>query len=469
MKRIDLDRAFPETPDCVRASIQLAFQKGARQKMKMRSKTMRMLAAAAALVLLIGVAALAAGRLGAPRPDSVTLGQPVSRTTPTPEPTAEPTVYCTSQGKYYHRYATCSGMEGASATTPSEAQVRGKQPCPVCLPYLDTVYYASDGEYYHVYQACPILMKATAAHLSAGSKAARAQGKQPCPNCLSPYCLDTATDTVYASLDDGVYHLVSDCGGTTDAVPMNYREPLLLGLTPCPNCAENKAEIDGEASNLAAQSDVSEFLVVPTAEDSATVYCTQGGKYYHRDETCSGMRNAQTTTQREAQAMGKFRCQLCNAAEPESYDVFLKVFGHPLSALCPGFEYERSVESADDYHGGNMVEWYVCDGTQEQVACYVFYRKSDGVPRFIHQIYIHLDSMSIPDAFLNAAPNPLRAAWELCRSECDGEVENLAVMMNPDGSIQGGFLDFDEGNPLCTWAVDSNGEVCLTDGTFSIT
>ncbi len=305
MKRIDLDRAFPETPDCVRASIQLAFQKGARQQMKMRSKTMSLLAVAAALALLAGVAALAAGRLGAPRPDNVTLGQPVFKATPTAEPTVAsttgPTVYCAKEGKYYHLYEDCSGMQNASATTLSEAQAQGKQPCPVCM-----------GE-------------------------------------------------------------------------------------------QNEAAIDGELSNL--------------------------------------------------------------AAEPESYDVFLKVFGHPLSTFFPGFEFERSYIAQTRPDGFvDVVDWYVSDGKQEQPACTVCYLDYDGVRKasqfifdfkhlFDHRSDVdfnQINNAGVSEKFIQLAPEPLHTALAACRKRLPTAPDYLSICLDEDYNVR-------LGHAICWGSEDQNG------------
>ena len=62
MNRIDFDRAFPQTPDCVGEAIRLGFLRGARLSAR-RRRVGAMLSVAAALVILLGAALGADGQL----------------------------------------------------------------------------------------------------------------------------------------------------------------------------------------------------------------------------------------------------------------------------------------------------------------------------------------------------------------------------------------------------------------------
>lgn len=129
MNPLDFDRAFPSTPDCIHAAIDMGFRKG-QQQMKKRNKIISMCSVAAAAMILIAVAAFAAGGITAPQPDL--LAQPAVHSTEAPE-IEEYTVYCTTYGVYYHSDEHCSGMWNAEAHSVSDAQALGKQPCPICM------------------------------------------------------------------------------------------------------------------------------------------------------------------------------------------------------------------------------------------------------------------------------------------------------------------------------------------------
>lgn len=176
MNRIDLDRAFPRTPDCVGEAIRLGFLRGARTAAR-RRRVATMLSVAAALVILLGAALFSMGRMNQPRVDLLPLSQP--NATPTPAPTAgEDSVYCTEAGKYYHSAPDCSGMEGASPTTIEKAVAMGKTACPSCIE--SPVYYTPGGRYYHLDGHCQGMQNASAHAASEAS----ADGKLPCPLCV---------------------------------------------------------------------------------------------------------------------------------------------------------------------------------------------------------------------------------------------------------------------------------------------
>lgn len=133
-----LDRAFSRTPACISDSINEAFERGER-KMKFRSKLLSLSGVAAALVMIVAVAAFAAGGLEAarPRPDNVTQPQILATSaTVEPSPTEAPAelYYYTPNGRYIHAVNDCSGMVGAQAHSLTEAYASGKGFCPVCVP-----------------------------------------------------------------------------------------------------------------------------------------------------------------------------------------------------------------------------------------------------------------------------------------------------------------------------------------------
>lgn len=162
-----LDRAFTKAPDELTASVEEAFRRG-EKAVKQRQKIVTALSVAAVFAMLCAAIALAAGRMIAPKPDTVaTRGSATSRPvrtllnvthspihettpeltpepTPTPELTPQPTpehvipdaltlVYTQPNSNYYHSLPDCSGMEGAVAWTLESAVSVGKQPCPICM------------------------------------------------------------------------------------------------------------------------------------------------------------------------------------------------------------------------------------------------------------------------------------------------------------------------------------------------
>ena len=190
MNRIDFDRAFPQTPDCVGEAIRIGFLRGARLSAR-RRRVAGMLSVAAALVILLGAALISMGRIHQPKPDVLPLSQPKLSPTPvpsatvTPQPTDTPapmidevTVYCTEGGKYYHSEPNCSGMEGASGMTIEKAEAMGKTACPVCIESV--VYCTQGGTYYHSASDCSGMHGASAMT----REKAVAMGKNPCPICV---------------------------------------------------------------------------------------------------------------------------------------------------------------------------------------------------------------------------------------------------------------------------------------------
>ena len=357
MNRIDFDRAFPQTPDCVGEAIRLGFLRGARLSAR-RRRVGAMLSVAAALVILLGAALFSMGRMNQPKPDLLPLSQ--TNVTPTPAPsatvTAEPTatvtpeptdtpapvndeasVYCTEGGKYYHSAPDCSGMEGATHMTIEKAEAMGKTACPACIGSV--VYCTQSGYYYHNEadcsgmqgaslmtrekaavmgkNPCPICVESWVFCTEGGVcfhkesdcsgmqnanlmsiAEARSLGKSPCTDCFLPAAL---ASIVYASYDapGSDYHSVPDCGGQSLDRALTMEQALVEGYGACPDCAWNPLTLYESAA-------------VTEAEDGVgVVYYTPGGVYYHLAEDCSGMQNASAHSIATANADGKLPCPSC--------------------------------------------------------------------------------------------------------------------------------------------------------------
>lgn len=378
MNRIDFDRAFPQTPDCVGEAIRLGFLRGARLSAR-RRRVGAMLSVAAALVILLGAALFSMGRMNQPKPDLLPLSQ--TNVTPTPAPsatvTAEPTatvtpeptdtpapvndeasVYCTEGGKYYHSQPDCSGMEGATHMTIEKAEAMGKTACPACIGSVVyctqsgyyyhneadcsgmqgaspttiekaevlgkrpcrlcmevSVFCTPDGTYYHSESDCSGMEGASATTLAA----AISLGKAPCTDCFLPAAL---ASTVYTSYNapGSYYHSVPDCGRQSFDRALTMEQALAEGYGACPDCAWNPLALYESAA------------VTEASTWDSLVYYTPGGRYYHLIEDCSGMQNASAHSIATANADGKKPCPTCfgeNVSWVQLTDGALTVYSAP--------------------------------------------------------------------------------------------------------------------------------------------
>ena len=357
MNRIDFDRAFPQTPDCVGEAIRLGFLRGARLSAR-RRRVGAMLSVAAALVILLGAALFSMGRMNQPKPDLLPLSQTNVTPTPvpsatvtaeptatiTPEPTATPApmieeafVYCTEGGKYYHSQPDCSGMEGATQMSIAKAEAMGKTACPACIGSV--VYCTQSGYYYHNEadcsgmqgaslmtrekaatlgkKACPICVESWVFCTEGGVcfhkesdcsgmqnanlmsiAEARSLGKSPCTDCFLPAAL---ASTVYTSYNapGSYYHSVPDCGRQSFDRALTMEQALAEGYDACPDCTWNPLTLYESAA------------VTEASTWDSLVYYTPGGMYYHLMEDCSGMQNASAHSIATANADGKKPCPSC--------------------------------------------------------------------------------------------------------------------------------------------------------------
>ena len=120
MKKIDLDRAFPETPEVFTAAIRMGFAEGRRRERRRRIIGGAMCAAAVLAIALFGaVKVMGSGedRVAAPGDVEVRL----------PEVTR---VYTTRPDRYYHMDENCAGGVEMSVEAARGFQ---KIPCPECM------------------------------------------------------------------------------------------------------------------------------------------------------------------------------------------------------------------------------------------------------------------------------------------------------------------------------------------------
>ena len=371
MRHPDYDRAFHETPEYIRSAIELGFVKG-KKAMKMRYKITSALSVAAAMVVILGAAAFGASRLGAPRPDGMLPGKPLSgpaataavtavpeEPTPSPTPaepaTPEPTippelaeteapslefVYYAAYGSYFHADPYCSGLENATEGSVQDAYHAAKEPCPICL-----------ADWSFEVRAVPA---ASAESIAIDESSFEGSGIK-------------ADDTVYASEQGNYFHLTPDCSGMVGAEDMTAKEALLLGKKSCPVCLPDvelsvvsvpeeeplwmsgivyaeygaveyfhrDAVCDGRENPRALTVDyalkeakpcpdclpVDQYTLVAIPDETMLalnegtpfLYYTKGGTYFHRLSNCSNMLNAETHALQEAFASGKSPCPVCLA------------------------------------------------------------------------------------------------------------------------------------------------------------
>lgn len=406
MKQIDFDRAFPQTPDCIHAAIELGFRKGQKQ-MKIRNKIITLSSIAAALMIMFA-ATLAAGGLSiAPKPDVLT--QP--EVTDVPKPTEEPMVWCTEKGNYYHSEEHCSGMEDAIYGTLSYALALDKGPCPVCIavseepllptaapvpeeytpldtkeensePMRTTVYTEyGKSQYYHRFKVCN------------GLEYRREITEKQAIHEKLPACNSCYFGFVYYTDGGKYYHSDENCMGMMNADMYNRDEAYASGKLPCPTCLLVYCNEDGlyfhllpdcmgmKSADLHGLADAYAMnnLRCPLCLSPATVYATKTGKYFHAEEHCNGMMNAAATTPEAEWQNGKAPCTTCiiwdsawtsidptqefsskESPLPEHHELFVKAFGKSINDLLPGYSYSfEAVQigtSEDNYSRGWMVK-----------------------------------------------------------------------------------------------------------------
>ena len=352
MKQLDFDRAFPQTPDCIHAAIELGFRKGKKQ-MKMRNKIISLGSIAAAIAIMIAVAAFAAGGLGTPpKPD--VLAQPEIKDIP--KATEEPMVWCTKKGNYYHSDKHCCGMEGAVYGTLSYALALDKGPCPVCITagapvFMPTAapipestklplnsddqdffeenpldYLTEKGIYHHYDSDCCGIT---------GAKPyiyedAKAFNRLSCPVC------DVAHEIVYYTDNGNYYHIYEDCSGMQNARVHQASNAAWDNKTPCPVCVIPYVyEIEmGERERT--EEEMKRFYPFEGVDLrlDETVYTELSEKYFHIAEGCSDSPTIETTRLELAVGRSQLPCPVCVLNEEENYNLFKNTFGKEPYEIC---------------------------------------------------------------------------------------------------------------------------------------
>lgn len=271
-------------------------------------------------------------------------------------------------------------------------------------------------------------------------------------------------EIVYTQPESSYYHSVQNCSGMVGAIEWTKASAISVGKQPCPVCVTGEVTIT--APNTRA----------PESDEpcEAPVYYTAGGVYYHGNDQCSGMLNAQEHTLAEAEADGKLRCPTCQPVEPDHYDLFKQAFGQGLEALMPGYAYSH-IGDETDFFGEDC--WFVTDGEATIRVCHVgSFLKADGGRDSVYSyvgtpledvfcVSIYADEL---DSLCNLWPYLSGSeAGEIALAEKDEAVEHLIEESGIDKP-----LNLEEGN---VWvAIGSDGvikelEVYYVDADSDVT
>ncbi len=251
--------------------------------------------------------------------------------------------YATADGQYYHTDKFCSGMKNAVVYTKEKAVAEGKTACPVCAggtqtsstsnssstsktasqKYLSSirndksgvyVYMTTNGQYYHTKSDCSGMTGAKKVTLLAALQS----GKSGCPVCAAG-----ANKQVYATESGTYYHTDPTCSGMKNAKSITLAAALVLGKKKCPVCVTDDFYSTSSETTT-------------TTENTVYVYATDGGKYYHTNATCSGMKDAKKVTLLSMIKEGREACPICAAsADKKVYATVGGKYYHSY-ATCSG-------------------------------------------------------------------------------------------------------------------------------------
>lgn len=233
--------------------------------------------------------------------------------TPEPEIDEADAVYTTRSGAFYHLSTECRLLldQTPNRVARSTAQENGLMSCPYCaggsygVPYAlfmtnettdlsnQQVYCSQEDEVFHIALDCPT--EPVSARLI-GLKEALLMNRTACPSCCA-----TAAKLVWCTANGTYYHVDDDCQGMRNARQVTYAEARVLGKVRCPKCIGGTPEVNA----------------VPGAAGKDTtyyVYATKNGAYYHIDEHCSGMQNAERVKLADMLASNRPACPVCCTA-----------------------------------------------------------------------------------------------------------------------------------------------------------
>lgn len=224
-------------------------------------------------------------------------------------------VYLVADTPYYHKLKNCPHIpEGAETPRVGEntAIERSLMACPYCMGsqysdgLWDLVFVNADTEdrsnirvycsryntHFHTDPACSDL--GSDAH-EVPLKEALLMAKTTCEVCCPLSAMQ-----FYCTLDGTYYHAKSDCSGMANASYVTYAEARVIGKKRCPKCigGTDPSEESADGAN---------------GIESTTymVWATPKGAYYHIEEHCSGMNNAQRVPLSQMLASNRPACPVC--------------------------------------------------------------------------------------------------------------------------------------------------------------
>lgn len=228
-------------------------------------------------------------------------GDVQSSASPSPQSTdavqAETTTYVyiaqSGSGTYYHKNETCNNIPYSNRVTLSFAKGKGFTQCPTCFGSsgtpggtssdTTTYYMTSGGKNYHTISTCSGMKGARTVTKEEAEKA----GKTACPTCASAY---------YYTATGKYYHLTANCTGMKGATKATRAEALATGKEACPTCFKKSS---GSSSGQ-------------------VYYATKSGKYYHKNSTCTGMKNASKISLNVAKQRKQTACPVCIGSGSDS-------------------------------------------------------------------------------------------------------------------------------------------------------
>ncbi len=288
------------------------------------------------------------------------------------------TYYATTSGTYYHAKSNCSGMKGAAKITLATAKKRGQKPCPVCLKGSSSAatYYATDaGAYYHVKSDCSGMKGAKKITLATAKK----KGKTACPVCIAK---KTQNTYVYTTSAGKYYHSKNNCSGMKGAKKVTLAAAKKDGKTACPVCMKTtyyytttSNRYYHKKSGCSGMKNASKVTLVSAkgkgklacpvcvtgkakpSDMKTYAYATSGGRYYHKNKTCQGIKNAKKITLAYAKATGKTRCPVCFKKSSGSSNNTTRSADSKISCfLIKGGTYYHATRNCDKLKGKSNVK-----------------------------------------------------------------------------------------------------------------
>ena len=131
-------------------------------------------------------------------------------------------------------------------------------------------------------------------------KDALLMAKTACETCCS-----SAGREVFCTKDGTYYHVNDECSGMRNASHVTYAEARVTGKKRCPKCIGGKDETEEAAAE--SEGSANSFGTGATYY----VYATPNGSYYHIQQNCSGMKNAQQVALSDMLKSGRPACPVC--------------------------------------------------------------------------------------------------------------------------------------------------------------